>query len=430
MTSPVGGIDSHQDTFTVGIVDAHGVEITHETFHNTAASYLDATGLLDAHGVRQVGVEGSAKWGAHVAVALAAAGFDARAVPPSRSAAQRRSRRLDKTDAVDAVASARALQAEPTLGPAPTLEIYDPLVAKTEAVLEHLRALVAARTLLWHHVGDQIAKLPAEIGDQLNSKGKIEGRVRRLEGIAPTSTRRPPARTGSNGSRRSSTRTAQRVARSPPRTPHRQAAQRTPNHPARQTRHRADHSSDPAVRGRRSPPARPRAQVRPLQRHRRRGAVIGRESRQPHQAPARLQRQPAHQQRALHRVGHPAAQPARRGRPALPQSHRKQDPTRSPTSPQTPTRQPDHPPHVARRSRPTTAPRTSGLTRERLTVPNQVTSSRSVRARPPPWASRQINGKGTNPVGQRLRLAQTDRHTTIMSVFGAHDAVGGSVRRR
>ena len=185
MTFPVGGIDPHQDTFTVGIVDAHGIEITHETFDNTAAGYLDAIDLLDAHGVRQVGVEGSAKWGAHVAIALAAAGFDAREVPPSRSAAQRRSRRLDKTDAVDAVASARALQAEPTLGPAQALEIYDPLVAKIEAVLEHRRALVAARTLLLHHVGDQIAKLPTEIRDQLTSDGKIESRLRRLEHIDP-----------------------------------------------------------------------------------------------------------------------------------------------------------------------------------------------------------------------------------------------------
>ena len=116
MTPPVGGIDPHQDTFTVGIVDAHGVEVTHETFDNTAAGYGAAIDLLDAHDVRQVGVEGSAKWGAHVAVALCAAGFDAREVPASRSAAQRRSRRLEKTDAVDAVASARALLAEPTLG--------------------------------------------------------------------------------------------------------------------------------------------------------------------------------------------------------------------------------------------------------------------------------------------------------------------------
>ena len=125
MTPPVGGIDPHQDTFTVGIVDRCGVEMVHETFSNSAAGYGEAIDLLDSHAVRQVGVEGSAKWGAHVAIALAAAGFDAREVPASRSAAQRRSRRLEKTDAVDAVASARALLAEPELGPAQALEAYD-----------------------------------------------------------------------------------------------------------------------------------------------------------------------------------------------------------------------------------------------------------------------------------------------------------------
>ena len=88
MTLPVGGIDPHQDTFTVGIVDLHGVETVHETFSNTAAGYGEAIDLLDSHAVRLVGVEGSAKWGAHVAIALAAAGFDAREVPASRSAAQ------------------------------------------------------------------------------------------------------------------------------------------------------------------------------------------------------------------------------------------------------------------------------------------------------------------------------------------------------
>ena len=32
MTSPVGGIDPHQDTYTVGIVDTNGVELTHASF--------------------------------------------------------------------------------------------------------------------------------------------------------------------------------------------------------------------------------------------------------------------------------------------------------------------------------------------------------------------------------------------------------------
>ncbi len=194
MALPVGGIDPHQDTFTVGIVDHHGVETACETFDNTADGYVAAIDLLNSHGVRQVGVEGSAKWGAHVAIALAAAKFDAREVPASRSAAQRRSRRLEKTDAVDAVASARALLAEPTLGPVQTLEVYDPDLAEIEAVLEHRRAVVAARTLGLHHVGDQIAKLPTEIRDQLSTKGKIETRLRRLEHIEVDTATTPAGR--------------------------------------------------------------------------------------------------------------------------------------------------------------------------------------------------------------------------------------------
>lgn len=188
MTAYVAGIDPHQDQFTVGIVDTNGVEHDHQTFPNSGAGYVDVIDLLNTHGVELVGVEGSASWGAHVAMALVAAGFDAREVPPQRAAAQRRARRRDKTDIVDSVSTARALLAEPTLGPVQTLEVYDPLVAKIEAVLEHRRALVETRTLMLHYAQDQLAKLPTEIRDQLGSKGKIESRLRRLETIDTTTT--------------------------------------------------------------------------------------------------------------------------------------------------------------------------------------------------------------------------------------------------
>lgn len=183
MTSPVSGVDPHQDSYTLGIIDPNGVEITHRTFPTTMAGYLDGIELLTEHGVELVGIEGSAGWGAHAAIAFVAAGFDCREVPAQRSAAQRRARRLDKTDAVDAVAAARALLAEPTLGPVQTLEVYDALVAKIEAVLEHRRMLVAVRTLVLHHIGDQIAKLPVEIRDQLDLTGKIDSRLRQLDTI-------------------------------------------------------------------------------------------------------------------------------------------------------------------------------------------------------------------------------------------------------
>ncbi len=180
MTSPVAGIDPHQSTITVGIVNANGVKITHDSYPNTAEGFIAAIELLTTHRVERVGVEGSASWGAHVAIAVVAAGFDAREVPPQRSAAQRRARRTDKTDIVDAVAIARAVLAEPTLGPVQALEVYDPHVAKIEAVLEHRRMLVEVRSLALHHVADQIAKLPTDIRDQLTVNGKIEGRLRRL----------------------------------------------------------------------------------------------------------------------------------------------------------------------------------------------------------------------------------------------------------
>lgn len=180
MSGAVAGIDPHQDTFTVGIIDHNGIELATETFANRAAGYLDATDLLTTHRVEQVGVEGTASWGQHVAIALVAAGFDVREVPAQRSAQQRRARRLAKTDAIDAVAAARALLAEPSLGPAQALEVYDPLVAKIEAVLEHRRCLVEARTLMLHYAQDQLAKLPTEIRDQLPTTGKIESRLRRL----------------------------------------------------------------------------------------------------------------------------------------------------------------------------------------------------------------------------------------------------------
>lgn len=191
MTEPIAGIDPHQRTFTLGVVDPLGVALHVETFDNSGTGYANAIDALNAPGVRCVGIEGSASWGVHVAVALVAAGFDTREVPPSRTAMQRRSRRLDKTDAVDAVSTARALQAEPNLGPVQALDVYDPLVAKIEAVLEHRKALVTARTLLLHQVGDQINKLPPELRDQLEPTGKIESRLRRLETIADLGTTTP-----------------------------------------------------------------------------------------------------------------------------------------------------------------------------------------------------------------------------------------------
>lgn len=180
MSELIAGIDPHRDTFTMAIITAAGVEVVGECFDNTASGYCDLIELLAERHVEQVGVEGSGSWGSHVAAALVSAGFDTREVPPQRSAAQRRARRSEKTDHADAVATARALLADPRLGPVQILEIFDPVVAEIEAVLEHRRIVVNTRQLAIHQVASQIEKLPTIIRDQLDMTSTIEKRLNQL----------------------------------------------------------------------------------------------------------------------------------------------------------------------------------------------------------------------------------------------------------
>ena len=183
MAENIAGIDPHQNNFTIGVIDPNGVEISHDSFDNTGEGYIKAIDLLSNHDVGLVGVEGSAKLGAHVSIALAAAGFDCREVPPQRSAAQRQTRRLAKTDVVDSYSTARALLAEPTLSPVQALETVDPYLAELEAVLEHRRMLVSVRIVMLTQVADQIVKLPSEICDQLTLKGSVPSRLNQFDNI-------------------------------------------------------------------------------------------------------------------------------------------------------------------------------------------------------------------------------------------------------
>ncbi len=201
MTSPVGGNRPapRRPTRSASSIRTGSSSPT-QAFPASAAGYLEAIELLTAHGVEQVGIEGSAGWGAHAAIAARRGRVRCREVPAQRSAAQRRSRRLDKTDVVDAVAAARALLAEPTLGPVQALEVYDPLVAKIEAVLEHRRMLVSVRTLVLHHVQDQLSKLPGRDPrpahhERQDRRPAPSTRVT----STPRSCRRSPASTGCRG---------------------------------------------------------------------------------------------------------------------------------------------------------------------------------------------------------------------------------------
>lgn len=381
MTGPVAGIDPHQDQFTLAVVDANGVHLEHATFPNHGPGYAGAIDFLTAHEVVAVGVEGSASWGAHVAVALVAAGFDAREVPAQRSAAQRRARRLAKTDLVDAEACARALLAEPTLGPVQTLDVYDPLLAELQAVLEHRRMLVDLRVLRLHHVQSQLAKLPTPIRDQLPTTGKIESRLRALEHIDTT------VATTRAGTYQLSwlllVIAADRADRA--------EIRRLERHiDALLDEHGTTLRDEPGI----GPIAAATLLVEVGDPHRfateakfarwcGTAAVAlssGEGDGVPKAAPPRLPRQPARQQRPAHRLRHAGPQPpAREGLPRA-QTRRRQDSTRGPTRPQAAPRQPRHPTHVERREPPSRAtPTTRGLTRERRTRPRSRRSPMGTR---------------------------------------------------
>lgn len=186
MALNTAGIDTHQDTLTIGIVDSNGIEGCVEVVANTASGFAEAAELLTTHSVETVGIECSGSWGANCAVALHAFGYDVREVPPTRGAWQRRSRRLAKTDAIDAVCIARAMLAEPDLGPAQALEIYSPVLAEVQAVLDHRKALVETRKLMLSYAQSQLWKLPAELRDQVPTTGPTDKRLRALANIDTT----------------------------------------------------------------------------------------------------------------------------------------------------------------------------------------------------------------------------------------------------
>ena len=107
-------------------------------------------------------------------------------------------------------------------------------------------------------------------------------------------------------------------------------ARRTRHHLARRVRHRPDRRGDLGRRGGRPVPLRERVKVRPLVRHRSSRPVDRRRPRHTNAPPARLRRQPPHQQHPLRRQHHPATLPPRSTHLLRTQDHRRQIPTRRP----------------------------------------------------------------------------------------------------
>ena len=109
-----GGVDTHKDLHVAAALDQLGRVLGTESFPTTVAGYRRLLAWLRRHGqVDKVGVEGTGSYGAALARHLTDAGIEV--VEVARPNRQVR-RRYGKTDIVDAIAAARAVQSGEATG--------------------------------------------------------------------------------------------------------------------------------------------------------------------------------------------------------------------------------------------------------------------------------------------------------------------------
>ena len=109
-----GGVDTHQDLHVAAALDQLGRVLGTESFPTTVAGYRRLLAWLRRHGqLDKVGVEGTGSYGAALARHLADASIEV--IEVARPNRQVR-RRYGKTDIVDAIAAARAVQSGEATG--------------------------------------------------------------------------------------------------------------------------------------------------------------------------------------------------------------------------------------------------------------------------------------------------------------------------
>jgi transposase len=109
-----GGVDTHQDLHVAAALDQLGRVLGTASFPTTVAGYRKLLAWLRQHGqLDKVGVEGTGSYGAALARHLADGGVEV--IEVARPNRQVR-RRYGKTDVVDAIAAARAVQSGEATG--------------------------------------------------------------------------------------------------------------------------------------------------------------------------------------------------------------------------------------------------------------------------------------------------------------------------
>jgi transposase len=143
------GIDSHKSTLAAAAVDALGRVLGVREFGNEPKGHSSLLKWVSEQGEpRRIGIEGSLHYAAAASQRLLTEGEDVREVSPSLTHLERRPRQKGKSDAVDAVAIARAVAADEKLPPARRLAMLSDL----KLLVDYRDQLVRGRTQLVNRV--------------------------------------------------------------------------------------------------------------------------------------------------------------------------------------------------------------------------------------------------------------------------------------
>jgi transposase len=155
------GVDTHADTHVAAALDQLGRHLGTITVATTTCGFHELTAWASDFGIiDRVGVEGTGCWGAGLARWLRQEGLVVVEVDrPSRRAR----RRHGKSDTIDAVAAARAVQSGEALG---TPKAADGDVEAIRMRVAH-RSAVKARTQVANQLHALVVTAPGELRDQL-----------------------------------------------------------------------------------------------------------------------------------------------------------------------------------------------------------------------------------------------------------------------
>lgn len=178
----VAGIDTHQDSHHVAVLDTAGRLVADQAFPATTAGFVALLSWIAVFGtLLRIGVEGTSSYGAALTRFLLAQNVSVIEVPPGDAAARRR---RGKTDAFDAEAAARR-----------ALEERSPRIPKdTTSTVEALRLLSATRNLLvkqQKEITGQVDQFLITAPDALRDlprEGTRKTRMRRLAALPDATT--------------------------------------------------------------------------------------------------------------------------------------------------------------------------------------------------------------------------------------------------